>query len=31
MKHREIHGESNVWTTAQGQKTIYRFDVRVGY
>ena len=25
MKERNIHGESNVWSTAQRQKDIYRF------
>ena len=28
---REIHGESNVWTTAQTQKKIYEFYVDVGF
>ena len=26
----KIHGESNVWSAAQGQKKIYRFDVHAG-
>ena len=26
-KDRKIHGESNVWSTAQRQKKIYRFDI----
>ena len=28
---RKIHGESNVWNIAQGQKNIYRFDVHAGF
>ena len=28
---RKIHGESNVWSTAQRQKMIDRFDVCVGF
>ena len=31
MKNRKIHGESNVQSTAQRQKKIPRFDVRVGF
>ena len=31
MKDREIHGESNVWSTAHRQEMIYRFDVHVGF
>ena len=27
MKDRMIHGESNVWSIAQRQNTIYGFDV----
>ena len=30
MKDRKIHGESNVWSTAHGQKNIYGVDVNVG-
>ena len=30
MKDRRIHGESNVWSTAQRQIKIYGFDVHVG-
>ena len=30
-KDRKIHSESNVWSTAERQKTIYRFDVDVGF
>ena len=29
MKNIKIHGESNVWSTAQRQKKIYRLDVYV--
>ena len=29
--YRKIHGDSNVWSTAQKQKTIYRFDVHAGF
>ena len=29
MKDKEIHGESNVWSTDQRYKMIYRFDVHV--
>ena len=31
MKYRKIHGESNVWSAAQRQKKIYRFDVHAGF
>ena len=31
MKDREIHGESNVWSTAQRLKKIYRLDVHAGF
>ena len=31
MPDRKIHGESNVWNTAQGWKKIYRFDIHVGF
>ena len=31
MKDEKIHGESNVWSTAHGQKKIYGFDVQVGF
>ena len=31
MKDRKIHGESNVWSTAQRQKKIYKFDVHAGF
>ena len=30
-KDRKIHGESNVWCTAQRQKKIYRFDIHAGF
>ena len=30
VKDRKIHGESNVWSTAQRQKKINRFDVHAG-
>ena len=30
MKDRKIHSESNVWSTAQRHKKIYRFDVHAG-
>ena len=30
-KDRDMHGESNVWSTAQKLKMIYRFDVHVGF
>ena len=30
MKDRKIHGESNVWSTAQRQKKINGFNVHVG-
>ena len=30
-KDRKIHGESNVWSTAERHKKIYRFDVRVRF
>ena len=26
-----IHGDSNVWSIAQRQKNVYRFDVHVGF
>ena len=29
-KGRKIHGESNVWSTAQRQKKIYRLNVLAG-
>ena len=29
MKDREIHGESNVWSTAKRQKKICRFDAHI--
>ena len=28
---RNIHGESNVWSTVQRHKHIYRFDVHAGF
>ena len=28
---RKIHSESNVWSTAQRLKEIYRFDVHAGF
>ena len=31
MKDRKIPGESNVWSTAQRQKKIYRYDVHAGF
>ena len=31
MKDRKIHGESNVWSTAQSQKKIHGFDVVVEF
>ena len=31
MKDREIHGESNVWSTAQIHKKIYGIDIDVGF
>ena len=31
MKDRKIHGESNVWSTAQRLKKIYGFDVHAGF
>ena len=31
VKDRKIHGESNVWSTAQRQKVIYGFDVHAGF
>ena len=31
MKDKEIHGEGNVWTTAQRQKETKGFDVVVGF
>ena len=31
MKDRKIHGESNVWSTAQRQRKIYKFDVHAGF
>ena len=31
MKDRKIHGESNVWSTVQRQKKIYRFDVHAEF
>ena len=30
-KDRRNHGESNVWNTAQRQKTIYRFEADIGF
>ena len=30
LKDRKINGESNVWSAAQRQKKIYRFDVDAG-
>ena len=30
-KDRKMHGESNVWSTAQRQKKIYGFDVHAGF
>ena len=30
-KDSKIHCESNVWSAAQRQKKIYRFDVCVGF
>ena len=30
-KNGDIHGESNVWSTAHRQKKIYGFDVHVGF
>ena len=30
MKDRKIYDESNVWSTAQRQTKIYRFDVHAG-
>ena len=31
MKDKMIHGENNVWSTAQRQKKIYGFDVHAGF
>ena len=31
MKDREIHGESNMWSTAQRQIKIYGFVVHAGF
>ena len=31
LKDRKIHGESNVWSTAQRLKKIYRFYVNAGF
>ena len=31
MKDRKIHGESNVWSTAQRQKKICGFDAHAGF
>ena len=31
MKDGEIHGESNVWSTAQRLKNIYGFGGHVGF
>ena len=31
MKDGNIHGEGNVWSTAEKQKKIYRFDVCFGF
>ena len=31
MKDRKIHGESNLWSAAQRQKKVYRFEARVGF
>ena len=31
MKDRKIHGESNVWSAAQRERKIYRFNVCAGF
>ena len=31
MNDTVINGESNVWSTGQRLKRIYRFDLRVGF